>query len=67
MSTADSTGFSPDSFSDLVAAYDVLFATAFGENVKDSNYPDSVLGQFINILALGLTEQNEFAQYIADG
>lgn len=61
MATIDSTGFTPDTYSDLWDAYIALLQAAFGNINTD---PESVIGHNTNLWSLSIAELNELAEDI---
>jgi len=64
MSTFDSTGLTVDDFATVLAALIADFQASFGDNIKTG--PDSNFGLLANIIAEGVSDQNELIEKVAN-
>jgi uncharacterized phage protein gp47/JayE len=64
MSTFDATGLTVDDFATVLAALIADLQTSFGDNIKTG--PDSVFGLLANIIAEGVSDQNELIEQVAN-
>ena len=64
MSSIDSTGLTIDRLIDILADYSATIKGSLGDNTKTD--ARSVIGQFIQLFGLGISEQQQLIQGVAD-